>query len=71
MKFLNDNYKIRTTQIISYITFSTIVIARTFPEYLPLVSPYNIAVLTVFFVAQGFMIYFFIQEKKTQAKRSE
>ena len=68
MAIFHSNIKIRITQIVSIVAFCALIPNKYFPDsdYTKTISPFNWYIIVIFFIAQGFMIYYFIQENKAK-----
>lgn len=72
MAIFHSQPKIRITQIVSIITFCMLLPNKYFPEsdYSRIIKPFNLFIVILFFIAQGFMIYFIIQFNKAKKNNS-
>lgn len=72
MGIFHSNIKIRVTQLVSIITFCALLPNKYFPDsdYSKIIKQFNWCIVVMFFIAQGFMIYYLIQEKKSKKSNS-
>jgi hypothetical protein len=72
MAIFHSNLKVRAAQILSMIAFGAVLPNKYFPDsnYSKAIKPFNLYIVIIFFIAQGFMLYYLVQEKKAKKVNS-